>query len=132
MVAVGGGGLISGVAAYIKALKPSVCVVGCLPEKNACMYHSVKAGKILADGESGNREEGKQQYRFENGDTISDGTAGGIDEGSVTFDTCKSLVDKWVLVCEKEIKDGVWYAALLLCVQFLGVNHIFHSFTGRF
>jgi threonine dehydratase len=123
MVAVGGGGLISGVAAYIKAMKPHVCVVGCLPETNACLYHSVHAGKILKDGETGTSKEGKQHH-FENGDTISDGTAGGIEEGSITLDICRNVVDKWVLVNEEEIKHGVWCVGRFIC-------HVFDSFFAH-
>ncbi len=43
-VAVGGGGLASGVAGIIKAVSPSVRVIGCSPVNSAVMYHSLKAG----------------------------------------------------------------------------------------
>ncbi len=36
--------------------------------------------------------------------TLSDGTAGGVEEDAVTFSLCKSLIDKCVLVSEDEIK----------------------------
>jgi threonine dehydratase len=45
-VAVGGGGLASGVAGIIKALSPSTRVVGCSPAASAVMYHSLRAGEI--------------------------------------------------------------------------------------
>ena len=37
--------------------------------------------------------------------TLSDGTAGGIEAGAVTFDLCQSLVDEYVLVSESDIAE---------------------------
>lgn len=99
LVPVGGGGLISGIAAAIKAKMPGVLVVGCQPASNCCMRDSLGAGRILAEGE------------FENGATLSDGTAGGIEAGSVTFQACGELVDGWLVASEPEILDAM---ALLL------------------
>lgn len=92
-VAVGGGGLIGGIATYLKAVKPTVKIIGCQPSQSAVMSASVKAGKILD---------------LPSGDTLSDGTAGGVEEDSVTFDLCKSLVDEWILVTEEEISKAVY------------------------
>jgi threonine dehydratase len=39
--------------------------------------------------------------------TLSDGSAGGIEEGSVTFDLCRELVDEYVLVTEDEIAAAI-------------------------
>jgi threonine dehydratase len=57
-VPVGGGGLIAGIAGYIKSLRPDVCVVGVEPFESDAMYQSLKAGVrvhldhvgIFADG----------------------------------------------------------------------------------
>lgn len=57
-VPVGGGGLIAGVAAFIKALLPEVSIIGVEPEDADCMARSVEAGQpvvlehvgIFADG----------------------------------------------------------------------------------
>ena len=87
-VTVGGGGLISGVAAALKAQRPSVRVVGCLPAHSPVMYESVRAGHIVA---------------MPSLPTLSDGSAGGIERGAITFDLCRALVDDWVLVSEAEI-----------------------------
>jgi threonine dehydratase len=35
--------------------------------------------------------------------TLSDGTAGGIEAGAITFELCKDLIDEFVLVSEAEI-----------------------------
>ena len=64
VVAVGGGGLASGVAGIIKALAPGTRVVGCSPANSAVMYHSLQAGRILD---------------LASEPTLSDGTAGGQD-----------------------------------------------------
>jgi len=44
-VPIGGGGLISGIAAYTKALYPRIKVIGVEPEDSAGMYESLRAGK---------------------------------------------------------------------------------------
>ena len=57
-VPIGGGGLIGGIAAYVKYLYPNTRVIGVEPEDAAAMYESVRAGKrvvldrvgIFADG----------------------------------------------------------------------------------
>ena len=87
-VTVGGGGLISGVAAALKAARPTVRVVGCLPANSPVMYESVRAGRIV---------------EMPSLPTLSDGSAGGIERDAITFDLCRALVDDWVLVSEEEI-----------------------------
>ena len=87
-VTVGGGGLISGIAGVLKALRPEVHVIGCQPSNDAAMMHSIRAGRIL---------------EIEPQATISDGSAGGIEPGSITFELCQTLVDEWIEVSEMEI-----------------------------
>lgn len=87
-VAVGGGGLISGIAGYLKSVKNKVKIIGCSPENSPVMAASVKAGNILD---------------MVSLPTISDGTAGGVEAGALTFDICRTLVDDYVLVSEAEI-----------------------------
>lgn len=91
-VTIGGGGLISGIGTYLKAVSPQTKIIGCLPENSAEMYESIKTGKFV---ESENKE------------TISDGSAGGFEEGSITYDICKEVVDDFVLVSEDEIKRSI-------------------------
>ena len=43
-VAVGGGGLIGGVGAYLKHVAPQVEVAGCWPQNSRVLYESIKAG----------------------------------------------------------------------------------------
>lgn len=92
MVSVGGGGLISGIAGVVKAIREKIRIVGCLPAHSPVMAASVEAGRIL-----------DMQTR----DTLSDGTAGGIEPGAVTFDPCRTLVDDWVRVSEGEIRSAM-------------------------
>jgi threonine dehydratase len=88
LVPVGGGGLMSGIAAYLNAVDPSIEVIGCQPLNSCVMYESIKAGEILD---------------IESLPTISDGTAGGIESGSITFDLCRRHVDDFILLEEAEI-----------------------------
>lgn len=91
-VAVGGGGLIAGVAAFLKSVRPSVRIVSCQPTASAVMTESVRAGEILD---------------MESDKTLSDGTAGGIEAGSITFGLCRDLVDDYVVVDEDAIAEAM-------------------------
>ena len=69
-VPVGGGGLIAGVSAYLKAINPAIKVIGVEPEDAACMHDALKAGKrvmldqvgIFADGVAV-KQVGKEPFR---------------------------------------------------------------------
>ncbi|MCH7980494.1 MAG: threonine/serine dehydratase [Gammaproteobacteria bacterium] len=87
-IAIGGGGLISGVGSVLRRHSKSVRIIGCQPSASAVMAHSVEAGEIL---------------QLPSAPTLSDGTAGGIEPGAITFDLCKELVDDYVLIDEPEI-----------------------------
>jgi threonine dehydratase len=87
-VSVGGGGLISGIAAVLKAHNPAIRIVGCLPENSPVMAVSIERGAIVD---------------IPSLPTLSDGTAGGIEPNAVTFALCRALVDEYVLVGETEI-----------------------------
>lgn len=47
IVAIGGGGLISGIAAAIKSMRPSIKVIGVEPTGAPTLYESVRAGKVI-------------------------------------------------------------------------------------
>jgi len=87
-VSLGGGGLISGISGYLKSVRPGVRVIGCSPENSQVMIRSVQAGEILD---------------LPSLPTLSDGTAGGIEAGSITFELCREFVDEYVTVTEDEI-----------------------------
>jgi len=91
-VAVGGGGLIGGVGAVLKADNPDIRVYGCQPDQSAVMMRSVEAGEIVD---------------LVSGTTLSDATAGGIEPGSITFPLNEAEVDEWVNVDEQAIADAM-------------------------
>lgn len=92
LVPVGGGGLISGIAGYLKAVDKNIEIIGCQPENSPVMHASIRAGKII---------------EMESKPTLADGTAGGIDPDAITFDICRKFVDDFILVPEDEIKEAI-------------------------
>ena len=52
-VPVGGGGLVAGIGAYVKALWPDVRIVGVEPEESASMYEALRAGRPVRLGQVG-------------------------------------------------------------------------------
>jgi len=86
--AVGGGGLIGGIGEYLKAVSPQTEIVGCWPLNSPVMHHCLRAGSIVDVAEQ---------------PTLSESTAGGLEPGSVTFDICRRVIDRSVLVSEDEI-----------------------------
>ena len=100
-VALGGGGLISGIAGYLKSIHPDVSIIGCSPQNSQVMIQSIRAGKILD---------------LPSRPTISDGTAGGVEPGAITFDLCRDLVDDYEVVTEDEIKASLR--------QYLQIHHM--------
>lgn len=91
-VSVGGGGLISGVGGYLKSVQKNVKMVAVSPKNSCVMYESIKAEK---------------QLDLPSDPTLSDGTAGGVEMGSITFELCQRIVDEFILVTEDEIADGI-------------------------
>jgi threonine dehydratase len=86
-VPVGGGGLISGIASYVKAINPRVRIVGVEPVDAAAMAKSLKAGRRI---------------KLDHVGLFADGVA--VKEvGRETFRLCKRLVDEMVLADTDEI-----------------------------
>jgi threonine dehydratase len=81
-VPVGGGGLIAGIAAYVKQLYPRIKVIGVEPEDAAAMYESVRAGKRVTLDRVGMFADGVAVRRV----------------GEETFDLVRRYVDEIVLV----------------------------------
>ncbi|MBO9661485.1 threonine ammonia-lyase, biosynthetic [Dokdonella sp.] len=77
-VPVGGGGLIAGVAAYVKAVRPEIRVIGVQTEDSDAMARSLEAGKRVELAEVG---------------LFSDGTAVKL-AGAETFRLCRAHVDE--------------------------------------
>lgn len=87
-VAVGGGGLISGIGSVLKAANESIEIIACQPAESAVMAASVDAGRVV---------------ELDSGSTLSDGTAGGIEADAITFPLCRDLVDRFIVVDEQDI-----------------------------
>jgi threonine dehydratase len=81
-VAIGGGGLISGVANYIKAVRPEIKVIGVQSVDSDAMLQSVRAGQRVTLGDVG---------------LFADGTAVKL-VGEETFRIASGLVDEFVVV----------------------------------
>jgi threonine dehydratase len=86
-VPVGGGGLISGIAAYVKAIRPGTRIIGVEPADAAAMTLSLKKGRRI---------------RLEQVGLFADGVA--VKEvGKETFRLCRGLVDEMLLVGTDEM-----------------------------
>ena len=92
-VPVGGGGLISGIAAYLKETNPDAQVIGVQPKNASEMAASIKADQVVPPSTL---------------PTLSDGTAGGLDPDTITLDLCKKYVDDFILVDEEEIAHALY------------------------
>jgi threonine dehydratase len=91
VVGIGGGGLIGGVSAAVKARSPSTRIVGVEPTGADSMRKSLDAGRPL---------------RLEKLDTIADGLAAPM-AGDVTFPMVRAFVDDVVLVTDDEIRQAM-------------------------
>lgn len=93
LVPLSGGGLISGVAAASKELKPDIRVVGVSMESGAAMHASQQAGRPV---------------HVEEVATLADSLGGGIGlDNQLTFAMTRELVDDIVLVSEAEIAAAI-------------------------
>lgn len=90
-IPVGGGGLIAGIAAVIKRLRPNVKIIGVEPEDANAMYVSLQQG---------------QRVKLDRVGTFADGVAV-AEVGEETFRICKGLVDEVILVSTDEICASV-------------------------
>jgi threonine dehydratase len=80
-VPIGGGGLIAGVAAYVKNLRPEIKVIGVQPVDSDAMYRSLKA---------------KRRVTLDHVGLFADGVA--VKQvGTETFRLCRKLVDEIIL-----------------------------------
>jgi threonine dehydratase len=91
IVPVGGGGLISGVGTAIKALRPSVRIIGAESKAAPTLHASLEAGKVV---------------RIESQPTLADGLA--IAEvGKLCFEIARKVMDDLVLVDEPQIAKSI-------------------------
>jgi threonine dehydratase len=90
-VAIGGGGLIAGVAAYVKAVRPDIKIIGVQTTDSDAMARSLKAGRRVTLTDVG---------------LFSDGTAVKL-AGEETFRLAKLYVDDVILVDTAEVCSAI-------------------------
>jgi threonine dehydratase len=100
-VALGGGGLVAGMAAYAKAQRPRIEFVACSPSASPAMAECVRQGRIVD---------------VPCHETLSDSTAGGVEPGAITFPLCRQLVDRFLDVDEPAIERAL--------LSMLGEQHL--------
>lgn len=101
VVPIGGGGLIGGVAAVAKAIRPGCRVVGVEAAASCAFQTSRRAGRLV---------------EIVPGPTLADGLAGNPDPGTITFDLIQQFVDEIVTVTEEEIGAAI--------AQLVGIEHL--------
>lgn len=90
VVNVGGGGLLGGCGTLVRAVAPSVRIVGAQSENTAAMSRSLAAGRLV---------------EIENVSTLADGLAGQID--AEAFDIGENALDEIVTLTEDEIARSI-------------------------
>ena len=88
----GGGGLIGGMAAFARAVRPSIEWVACSPIRSRAMAECVRQGRIVD---------------VPCHDTLSDSTAGGVEPGAITFALCQQVVGRYLDVDEPAIASAL-------------------------
>lgn len=87
-IAMGGGGLISGIGAVIKAFSPATRIIGVAAEASQALALSMQAGRVVD---------------CDHLDTLADAVAGGIDDDTLTLPMAQAVVDEVVTCSESEI-----------------------------
>ena len=90
-IPVGGGGLLAGVAAYLKTLNPEVRIIGVQHVESAAMVNSVQAGRLLELPGVG---------------IFADGVAV-KKPGKLTFELTRKYADEFILVDTDEICSAI-------------------------
>ncbi|MBE0575507.1 MAG: hydroxyectoine utilization dehydratase EutB [Desulfuromonadales bacterium] len=96
LIPLSGGGLLAGIALAMKATSPAIKIVGVGLEVSCPMQASLQAGLPV---------------EIEEKDSLGDALLGGIGlDNCYTFPMVRDLVDEVILVSEKEIAAGMFYA----------------------
>ncbi|VUX55962.1 threonine deaminase [uncultured Woeseiaceae bacterium] len=90
-VPIGGGGLIAGIAAYVKGKRSDIKIIGVQPEDSAAMKESLAAGELITLNHAGIFADGVAVRRV----------------GDETFRLCQQLVDEIVTVDTDQICAGI-------------------------
>lgn len=93
VVPLSGGGLAGGIALAVKAINPSIRVIGVSMERGSAMHASLACGRPV---------------EVEEVPSLADSLGGGIGcDNAWTFDLCRRLLDDVVLLSEAEIYRGM-------------------------
>ena len=90
-VPVGGGGLIAGIAAYVKYLRPEVRIIGVEPEGSSCLLAALRAGERVV---------------LPSVDGFADGTAV-AQIGAFGFEICRQWVDEVITVSNDQLCSAI-------------------------
>jgi threonine dehydratase len=91
-VPVGGGGLVSGIATFLKAAAPQARVVGVEVEGNLVFRTALALGRVV---------------HVPVGPTIADGLSGNLEPGSVTWEIVRARVDEMTWAAEREVRGAI-------------------------
>jgi threonine dehydratase len=92
VVPIGGGGLISGIAAAARAINPECRVIGVEAQASCAFQTSVRAGRLV---------------EIVPGPTLADGLGGNPDSGTITFPLIQKFVHEIVTVTEDDIRRAI-------------------------
>jgi threonine dehydratase len=95
-IAMGGGGLISGVGSVIKATSPQTRVIGVSASNSAALAASIRAGRVV---------------EVAHHDTLADGCAGGMDDDAITLPIARAIVDELIDCSEDQIAVALRHIA---------------------
>jgi threonine dehydratase len=95
VVPVGGGGLISGIGLWAKAIRPALRLVGVQPAASPPMYAYLATGSMKP---------------MPIAPTLAEGVRGNIERSSITWRMCRQLVDEVVVVDEEAIAAAMAWA----------------------
>ncbi|MGH7472027.1 MAG: threonine ammonia-lyase [Longimicrobiales bacterium] len=118
LIPVGGGGMLSGVGAYIKQTKPSCLVIGVEPELADAMYQSRRSGALVT---------------IESRPTIADGLMP-VRPGELTFEHSQAFADDIVRVSDDAIRHATkeLLSNSKLIVEFSGAATVAALLSGAF
>jgi threonine dehydratase len=91
-ISLGGGGLVSGIGAALKSARPGIKIIGVSATASAALAAAIQAGHVVD---------------VPHADTLADGVAGGMDEGSLTLPIATAVIDELLWCSEDEIKAGL-------------------------
>jgi threonine dehydratase len=117
LVAIGGGGLIAGVATAVKALRPSIRLVGVEPVGAPTLYESVRAGSVVELASI----------------TTAANTLAPRRSAEINLEIVRAMVDEIVLVTDEEMRAAarwLWFE-MGIAAELSGAAAVAALLTGR-